>query len=134
MVIKGQIISGKFGEIIARQKSTEEFQLGEIVVVEDNSTKSFLQVYDIVYASQLSRQNLELIAGIDLEENSSYQNLIDPHLRNYKLAYLKNLFSIKKNNSESSSAESLTKSLPQIFSNIREVEREDFSFFTQSKK
>ncbi len=30
--IKGQVISGKFGEIIARQRSGQDFELGEILV------------------------------------------------------------------------------------------------------
>jgi uncharacterized protein len=126
---KGQIISGKFGEIIARQKSDQEFELGEILVSENESSKIFLQVYDLQYGSQISQQNLELISGMSLEENSDFE-FMDKNLRNYKIAYLKNMISVDKS---SVNKVNISKSLPGMFSNVRTVTREDLSFITRPK-
>ena len=52
------------------------------------------QVYDLVYASQLSRQNLEMIAGVNLEEDSDLE-IFEPHMRNYMIAVIKSLAMVK---------------------------------------
>ena len=132
-LVKGQIISGKFGEILARQKSDQEFELGEILVSESDSSKIFLQVYDLQYGSQISQQNLELISGMSLEEAADFE-FMDKNLRNYKIAYLKNMISV---NNDSKNVDfkkvGLSKSLPGMFSNVRTVTRDDLSFITRPK-
>jgi len=125
--VKGQIISGKFGEILARQKSDQEFELGEILVSENEVSKIFLQVYDLQYGSQISQQNLELISGMSLEEDSDFE-FMDKNLRNYKIAFLKNMISVDKANKVN-----ISKSLPSMFSTVRTVTREDLSFITRPK-
>lgn len=122
--MKGMIISGSFGELIARQKSDEEFELGELLIA-DGKTKALLQVYDLFYGSQISEQNLELISGMQLEEGNNL-NFMDPHLRNYTLAKLKSLIQIKQKPGTS-------KSLPAFFSSLRKVTKEDLSFITTPK-
>ena len=63
--IKGQVISGDFSKIIMRVKHNQEIEIGELVVIEtENNEKFILQVYDLVYASQVSQQNLEMISGL----------------------------------------------------------------------
>lgn len=124
--IKGQIISGKFGELIARQKSGSEFELGEILIAENNDAKFFLQVYDLQYGSQISQQNLELISGMSLEEDSSIE-FMDKNLRNYNIALLKPLITLRDRHS------SLSKSLPEPFTNLREVISDDLSFLVKPK-
>jgi len=124
--IKGQIISGRFGEIVARQKSGDEFELGEIIVAQTPSIRFFLQVYDIFYGSQLSQQNLEMISGMNLEDSSGQNEdmeLFDKDVRNYKLALLKSLITI---NNEGKAV--MPKSLPEIFSGLRSVVQEDLDF------
>lgn len=123
-MIKGQVISGRFGEIIVRQKSDSELELGELLVADTTSGKILLQVYDLLYGSQISQQNLELISGMNLEESNNLE-FMEPHLRNYKLAMLKNLISINKTKTGSS------KNLPNFFSEVREVTKEDLSFLTK---
>ncbi|MGV8172196.1 MAG: ATP-binding protein [Candidatus Woesearchaeota archaeon] len=130
--IKGQIISGKFGEIVARQKSDVEFELGEILVSDDNTSdnsnyKIFLQVYDLQYGSQISQQNLELISGMNLEENADLV-FMDKNLRNYKIAFLKNMISVSKDDQK---IVTMSKSLPGMFSTVRTVTRDDLSFITR---
>ena len=129
-VAKGLIISGSFGELVARQKSDEEFELGELLVAESSSGKTLMQVYDLLYASQVSDQNLELISGMSLEEGSSF-SFMDPHLRNYTLAKLKSLIRIPKSGDGVKARAS--KSLPGFFSELKEVTKEDLSFITKPK-
>ncbi len=130
--IKAQIISGKFGEIVARQKADSELELGEILVCDDQKSKQkmFLQVYDMQYGSQISQQNLELISGMNLEENADF-DFFDKNMRNYKISMLKNLFTV--NNSFEKSKVIISKSLPDVFSNVRAVTKDDLDFLTKPK-
>ncbi len=121
--MKGQVISGEFGKILVRQKSDDEIELGEILVSDCGSRKILLQVYDLLYGSQISQQNLELLSGMQLEEDMKLE-FLDGELRNYTLAVLKNLITINDKNVKSS------KALPGFFSYVREIEKEDLSFLT----
>ncbi len=125
-MVLGRIISGKFGEICVRQKSDADIELGELLVAEDGTKKSLFQVYDLVYGSQVSQQNLELISGMSLEGEEDVQ-FFDPNLRNYKLAYLKNLITLSNTSSRTS------KTLPNFFSEVRGVKEEDLSFLVTPK-
>ncbi len=120
-MVKGQVISGKFGEIIIRQKSDEEFELGELLIAEKDNTKILLQIYELAYGSQISEQNLELISGMKLEENTNI-DFFDEKLRNYKLAFAKNLITINEDNVKTS------KILPGFFSEVREIKEQDLPF------
>ncbi len=120
---KGQIVAGDFGKIIVRVKSGEQVELGELAVVENAGETIILQVYDLVYGSQISQQNLEMVAGMNLEEGSF--SLLDESLRNYQLALLKPLVSV------SAGKKSKTcKKLPRFFSTLQELKKEDLSFIT----
>ncbi|MBD3204161.1 DUF87 domain-containing protein [Candidatus Woesearchaeota archaeon] len=124
--MKGLVISGKFGEIIIREKAGEKIELGELLIAENKTSKILLQVYDLLFGSQISQSNLELISGMRLEENTSMK-FMDKNLRNYNLAMLKNILTLTKNNSYSS------KSLPDFFSKVREVTKKDLKFITKPK-
>ena len=114
--IKGQVISGDFSKIIMRVKHNQEIEIGELVVIEtENNEKFILQVYDLVYASQVSQQNLEMISGLNLEEDSAFQ-IMDEKLRNYHLAYLKPILRISNN-------AKTCKTLPNFFSKVREIKK-----------
>ena len=69
-MIKGQIVAGDFSSIIMRVKAGERVELGELVIVEKNSEKFILQVYDLQFGSQISQQNMEMVAGLNLEEGN----------------------------------------------------------------
>ena len=125
-MVVGQVISGEFGKILIRQKSDKDIELGELLVADTKNATVLLQVYDLIYGSQISQQNLELISGLALEENEELK-FLDPNLRNYKLAVMKNLITISKNNAKS------CKILPDFFSTVREVKKEDLSFITTPK-
>ncbi|MEK6983212.1 MAG: ATP-binding protein [Nanoarchaeota archaeon] len=126
MVIKGQVISGEFGKIIARQKAGESIEIGELLIADSNDGKILLQVYDLVYGSQISQQNLELISGMKLEENTEFE-LFDANLRNYMLAMMKSLVAIKGSNT------CVSKSLPEFFSEVRQIKEEDLTFLTKPR-
>jgi len=123
-IIKGQVISGEFGKILIRQKSGQNLELGELLIAESNGNKILMQVFDLIYGSQLSQQNLELISGMKLEENADTE-FFDKNLRNYMLASLKNLVTISNNKAF------VSKLMPPFFSNVRELNKEDLSFLTK---
>ena len=87
-ITKGQVISGEFGKILVRQKSDQNLELGELLISESGDNKILMQVFDLIYGSQISQQNLELISGLNLEENTDTE-FFDKNLRNYMLAGLK---------------------------------------------
>ncbi|MBD3361580.1 DUF87 domain-containing protein [Candidatus Woesearchaeota archaeon] len=120
---KGLVISGEFGNILAREKSGNKIELGELLIAKTSEGKILMQVFDLVYGSQLSQQNLELVSGLRLEEDTELE-LIDPKLRTYTLSKLKNILTIKNNKAMS------PKTLPNFFSPVRDVTKEDFEFMS----
>jgi len=125
--MKGQVLSGDFAKILIRQKSDQDIELGELLISEKDNKKILLQVYDLMYGSQISQINLELMSGLKLEEDNDLE-FMDPHLRNYKLALLKNLLIIENNQAR------VAKTLPEFFSHVREVRDDDIQFLTLPKK
>ena len=123
-MIKGQVISGEYGKILIRQKADQKIELGELMVAETASSKILLQAVNLLYGSQISQQNLELISGMNLEDNEDME-FMDPHLRNYNLAVLKNLITINGKNA------SVCKKLPDFFSTVREISKDDLKFLTK---
>jgi len=123
-MIKGQVISGEFGKIIIRQKSDSNLELGELLVADTKDSKVFLQLYSLMYGSQISQQNLELISGLKLEEDNDLE-FLDPKLRNYTLAFLKPILATDK------SGFKMCKTLPGFFSSVREIQEEDLNFLTK---
>ncbi len=130
-MIKGQVISGEFGRVIARQKFGQTIEIGELLVADCGSEKILLQAYDLLFGSQISQQNLEMVSGMKLEENAKDENdgyeIFDANLRNYMLAVMKSLVCIKDKNAF------VSKSLPSFFSEVREVKEEDLSFLAKPK-
>jgi len=122
-VVKGLVIGGEFGNILVRQKADAEFELGELLVANTRQGKLLLQVFDLLYGSQLTQQHLELISGLKLEEDDSLE-LMDTKLRTYILAKLKSLAFIDAGKARSS------KTLPLFFAKVRDVAASDVSFLT----
>lgn len=125
-MIKGQIISGNFGEIIIRQKSDKEIELGELLIADTAEGKILLQVSDLIFGSQLSQQNIEMVSGMKLEDNIDFE-FFDKKQRSYILAQLKPLISIRGKKSV------LSKTMPSFFSDVREVTKDDLAFLTKPK-
>ena len=122
-VTKGLIVSGEFGNILVREKQGKALELGELLVADTQDGKMLLHVFDLVYGSQLAQQQLELLSGLKLEENIGLQ-FFDEAMRNYILARIKNLATITNNQCRAA------KTLPQCFSEIRDVTATDVSFLS----
>lgn len=128
-MLKGQIIGGGFSEIIIRKKANVNIEIGELLICENPKApgnKILLQVYDLQYSSQISKQNLEMISGMKLEEELD-ADFEETELRNYVLAFAKPILSISKRINSS-------KSLPDFFGNVRSVTKDDFKFLSKPEK
>ena len=115
-MIKGQVVSGNFSQIMMRVKAKEEVEIGELLIIDHQKEKFLVQVYDLVYGSQISAQNLEMVAGLNLEEGNF--NLLEEELRNYQLALLKPILSITDQNKT-------CKKLPAFFARVQSLTKED---------
>ncbi len=124
-MIKGQVVFGDFGRIVMRVKADQEVELGELVVIEQGRERFILQVYDLVYGSQISSSNLEMVAGMNLEEGGFA--VMDEKLRNYQLAYLKPVLTVSEQSA-------MCKKLPAFFGKVRALEKEDLSFITMPRE
>ena len=120
---KGLVISGELGNILIRQKAGERLEIGELLFAEPGT---LLQVFDLLYGSQISQQHLELMSGIVLEDNADIE-FFDEKLRYYTLARTKNLLEI------SGITATTSKTLPAIFSPVRAIRKEDITFLTKPR-
>ena len=125
-MIKGQVIGGDFDQVLIREKAESPLELGELLIAEEGNTHMLLQVYDLMYSSQVSRQSLEFISGMHLEENVELK-LFDRNLRYYNIAKCKVLLTL--NTKEIS----ISKRLPPIFSAIRTINESDLYFLSAPK-
>ena len=118
---KGLVISGEFDDICVREKSGQRLEIGELLVSEKDDTKILLQVFHLAFGSQLAQQNLELISGLRLEEDSALA-INDEKLRLYVIGHLKALLEITGNSART------PKGLPEFFSSVRGILPADFDF------
>ncbi len=124
MEVVGQVLSGEFGEILVRQKGGKELELGELLVADDAQaeTTTILQVYNLVYGSQINPKSLELLSGMRLEGYGSDLGFMEANLRNYVLAQMKALVTVRGKRAK------IPKTLPPFFSEIRKLEKADLDF------
>jgi len=118
------VIGGSFSEVLVREKQNHPLQIGELLIAKTPNAKVLMQVVDLFFGSQISQQNLELVSGMKLEEDTSLE-FMDPHLRNYTLASLKSLLMISGNQTKA------CKLLPAFFSEVEQVKTEDITFLTK---
>ncbi|MBI1971938.1 MAG: ATP-binding protein [Candidatus Aenigmarchaeota archaeon] len=127
MEIISQIINGAHGEIILREKSDQPIELGEIVVAEDDeNNKILLQVYDLMYGSQLDDKRMELASGLSVEDKWKDLVFYDPELRHYVLAKARALAQVKNGESPA-----VPKRLPKHFSMVRRFSEADKEFIAR---
>ena len=102
---RGQIIGGGLKDIIIREKTGENLELGELLIVE-NASKSdernytILQVKDIEYKSQAHQSTHELLSGMKLEGYDPDLEFMEPELTNYILGRAKSLLYVQKKENE----------------------------------
>jgi uncharacterized protein len=127
MTQKGIIVSGEFGSVVARQKSGTSLEVGELLIIEEQNSKMLLQVVHLFYGSQLNQQNLELISGLQLEEDLN-ADLIDASMRNYLLAKLKTILLIEGMEVRA------PKNLPKWASKVRAITENDLAHLASRVK
>jgi len=102
MNVIGSVVAGEHGQILIRQKNDHEIELGDLLRVnQKDGSYSILQVYNLAYGSQIPGKHLELISGMKLEGFSADLEFMDPNLRNYVLASVKAVLTIKNGNQDS---------------------------------
>jgi DNA helicase HerA-like ATPase len=118
----GQIIAGHFGKILIREKSGQRIELGDLLVSEDNEGYSILQVFGLIYGSQIAQPSRELIAGMRLEGMGSGLEFLEPQLRNYIIAEAKAVLRVFEGKPN------IPKELPEFFSSVRHITEKDLNF------
>jgi len=124
MEVCGQIIAGGVGKILIREKSGEKIELGDLLVSEDSEGYLILQVYDLLYGSQISQVAREFIAGIKLEGLGAGLEFLEPQLRNYVLVLAKSVLRV-------TSKTYVPKVLPDFFGSVRHLIEKDLDFLTK---
>ena len=133
---RGRIIGGGLKDIIIREKTGENLELGELLIVENapqseaERTYTILQVKDIEYKSQAHQSTHELLSGMKLEGYDPDLEFMEPELTNYNLGRAKSLLYVqeKKDNNTKKYITKSPKRLPKYFSPIKYVETSDLKF------
>lgn len=116
-MIVGQVVDGNSERIVVRKSSRAALELGSLIACDDEDGTTIYQVYNLMHGTQLSRQGIEFMAGM-MSEGEGFE-IFERSMRNYILAEAKPL--IRSDNR-------IPKRLPELLSNVREVENTDFSF------
>lgn len=124
MTVCGQIVAGEVGKILIREKSGEKIELGDLLVVEDQEGYLIIQVYDLLYGSQISKLAREQLAGLKLEGYGVGLEFFEPQLRNYLLAEAKAVLRV-------TNRPQAAKILPDFFGTVRHVEQKDLLFLSK---
>ncbi|MHA2122568.1 MAG: helicase HerA domain-containing protein, partial [Promethearchaeota archaeon] len=115
-------------KLILRQKSDQEFELGQLFVAgKDRKDYSIYQIKDLYYGSQIPENVLELMAGYGLEREKTDFKVYEPELRNYAIALARPLIQVKDNQ------RFIPKKLPSFFSDTFEIDDRHLEFFKEEK-
>lgn len=126
MEVVGNVIAGSHGQILIRQKSGVNIEMGDLLRVDhDDESYSILQVFDMQFGSQIGSKQLEMISGMKLEGFTGDLDFMDPALRNYIIASVKGVLTIKNNQPK------IPKILPPFFSSIKMIEEDDLAFLSK---
>ena len=122
------VTSTSLVKLILRQKSDQEFELGQLFVAgKDRKDYSIYQIKDLYYGSQIPENVLELMAGYGLEREKTDFKVYEPELRNYALALTRPLIHVKGNQLF------IPKKLPTFFSDTFEIDDMHLEFFKEEK-
>ena len=124
----GQILGGEHGKILIRQKSAQTIELGDLLIGEAGELKALLQVYNLMYGSQIDPKTLEMMSGMQLEGYGARGEFMEKNLRSYVMAEVKALIVIPPGG-----APKTPKILPTFFSSVRLVNKEDLWFIQKPK-
>jgi hypothetical protein len=124
----GSFVTGSLVKLILRQKSDQEFELGQLFIAgKDRNEYSIYQIKDLFYGSQIPQASLELMAGYGLERERSDLKIYEPELRNYVLAVARPLIFVQNNKLF------LPKKLPSFFSDAFDIDDNHLEFFKEEK-
>ena len=124
ILVVGQVIGGKFGDIIVRQKSDTNLEIGDLMVSEENGSRLILQIFALEYGSQIQDRMQEMMSGVNLEQEAADIQFYEPNFVNYVLARIKPLVRIHKTNGDVN----IPKSLPSFFNKLRLISQDDLKF------
>ena len=128
--IVGQIVAGEFGSILVREKGGKKLELGDLLVSKEANSSLILQVFDLVYGSQIPKETHELMSGINLEKMPINAEIFEPEIRNYVLAKVRAVAYL--NQLTNSIKVSLPKILPSFFNEIQLVNKDDLKFLSRT--
>lgn len=131
---RGQIIGGGLKDIYIREKSGENLELGELLIVENTSESqndrnyTILQIKDIGFRSQAPQSLHELLSGMELEGYNPDLEFMEPELTNYTVGKAKALLHVKEDKIKDEYDTKSPKRLPEFFSPIKSIEESDLKF------
>lgn len=127
MDVIGQITAGEHGSILIRQKAGETIEIGDLLVATDKDAEEtyLLQVFNLMYGSQLDSRNIQMIAGMNLEGHTT-TSFFERDMRTYLLAELKAVLIIDNKTGKTR----VPKTLPPFLSSIKPVSPDDLKFLT----
>ncbi|MDO8640746.1 MAG: ATP-binding protein, partial [Nitrosarchaeum sp.] len=89
--VVGQVVGGKFGDVIIRQKAGSNLEIGDLMVSEENGSYLILQVFALEYGSQIQDKMQQMMSGVNLEQGIVDAQFFEPEFVNYVLARIKPL-------------------------------------------
>jgi len=130
----GQIVGGEHAGLLLRQKSEGGVELGSLLVApldKDEKEYIILQVFDLLYGSQLEAKTLEMMSGLRLEGYGEGTDFMERNLRNYVMAKVKALVHVKRRGSGFDLR--APKVLPPFFAEIYPAEAVHLAFLGKPK-
>ena len=122
--IVGQVIGGKIGDIIVREKSGKNLEIGDLLVSEEERSFLILQVFALEYGSQIEERMQQMMSGVNLEQGVKDTEFYEPEFVNYVLARVKALARVSNNDYKVT----LPKTLPPFFNTLRLIKKDDLQF------
>jgi len=126
--IVGQIIGGEFGDIVIREKSGKNLEIGDLLVSEEAGGMLILQVFSLEYGSQILERMQQMMSGVNMEQGASNAEFYEPEFVNYVLARIKALARVSSSNTIT-----MPKSLPSFFNKLRLITSNDLKFLTKGE-
>lgn len=122
--VVGQVVGGSFGDVVIRQKSGTNIEIGDLMVSEEDGSRLILQVFALEYGSQIRDRMQQMMSGVDLEQGAPDAGFYEPEFVNYVLARIKPLARVYGDGEDVK----LPKSLPLFFNKLRLVSGADLKF------
>ncbi len=127
--VVGQVVGGKFGDILIRQKTGTNLEIGDLMVSEENGSFLILQVFALEYGSQIQDRMQQMMSGVNLEQGVTDATFYEPEFVNYVLARIKPLARVF---SETNDVK-IPKSLPSFFNKLRLISKDDLKFLQKEQ-